>query len=90
MPAPHCPTDGVREAVGEHAADILADLHTVDVDAIGLGDLARREGFLDRQLKRWRGQWEQTKTRELPDMEAAFDLLIAHKPAAALHRHRAR
>jgi aminoglycoside phosphotransferase (APT) family kinase protein len=69
-----------RWRIGEHVADIMADLHTVDVDAVGLGDLARREGFLDRQLKRWRGQWEQSKTRDLPDMEAAFDLLMAHKP----------
>ena len=69
-----------RWRVGEHVADIMADLHTVDVDAIGLGELARREAFLDRQLKRWRGQWDQSKTRELPDMDAAFDLLMAHKP----------
>src|SRR3954471_6235512 len=29
------PTDGVRQRLSDHAADILADLHTVDVDAIG-------------------------------------------------------
>ena len=70
-----------RQRIGAHIAEIMADLHTIDVDAIGLGELARREGFLDRQLKRWRGQWDQTKTRELPDMDAAFELLLAHKPA---------
>jgi len=75
------PDVATRQRIGAHIAEIMADLHTVDVDAIGLGELARREGFLDRQLKRWRGQWDQTKTRELPDMDAAFDLLLAHKPA---------
>lgn len=74
------PDPEARRQVGEHIADILADLHRVDVDAIGLGDLARREGYLARQLKRWRSQWDNSKTRELPDMDAAFDLLIEHQP----------
>jgi aminoglycoside phosphotransferase (APT) family kinase protein len=74
------PDHEARRRTGEQIADNLAKLHRVDVDAVGLGDLARREGFLDRQLKRWRSQWESSKTRELPDMEAAFELLLEHKP----------
>lgn len=74
------PDHEARRRTGEQIADILADLHRVDVDAIGLGDLARREGYLDRQLKRWRSQWESSKTRDLADMDAAFDLLVEHKP----------
>ena len=70
----------VRQQIGEHTADILAELHRVDVDSIGLGDLARREGFLDRQLKRWRTQWEASRTRELPSMDEAYELLLAAKP----------
>ena len=33
-------------------------LHAVDVDAVGLGDFARREGYIARQLKRWHGQFD--------------------------------
>ena len=40
-------------------ADTLAALHAVDPDAVGLGDLGRHEGYIERQLKRWRGQYEQ-------------------------------
>ena len=40
-------------------ADTLAALHDVDPDAVGLGDLGRHEGYIERQLKRWRGQYEQ-------------------------------
>ena len=76
----HLPDPAARHHAGLHTADILADLHRVDVDAVGLGDLARREGFLDRQLRRWQGQWEASKTRELADMDRAFELLSAHKP----------
>ena len=40
-------------------ADTLAALHAVDPDAVGLGDLGRHEGYIERQLKRWRGQYDQ-------------------------------
>ncbi len=46
-----------RRAVGEHLATTLASLHQVDVDAVGLGDLARRDGYIERQLRRWRKQY---------------------------------
>jgi aminoglycoside phosphotransferase (APT) family kinase protein len=74
------PDAAARRTIGDHVADILADLHGVDVDAVGLGDLGRREGYVDRQLRRWRGQWEQSKTRELPAMDEAFALLSERKP----------
>ena len=48
---------------------MLADLHAVDVDEVGLGDLAKREGYVERQVKRWSTQWEQSKTRELPAID---------------------
>jgi aminoglycoside phosphotransferase (APT) family kinase protein len=48
-----------RSAIGGHMADTLAALHAVDPDAVGLGDLGRHEGYIERQLKRWRGQYEQ-------------------------------
>ncbi len=78
--AAHLPDPEARRRAGEHVADILADLHLADVDAIGLGDLARREGYLQRQLKRWRSQWESSKTRDLPAMDEAYDLLVVHAP----------
>lgn len=74
------PDHGVRGALSGRVADVLAELHLVDPDTIGLGDLGRKEAYLDRQLKRWRRQWEATKTRELPDMERAFELLTEAKP----------
>ncbi|HEY0519949.1 MAG TPA: phosphotransferase family protein, partial [Ilumatobacteraceae bacterium] len=56
---------GLRPRLSEHLIDVLADLHAVDVDAVGLGDLAKRDGYIERQVKRWSTQWEQSKTREL-------------------------
>ncbi len=74
------PNHDDRRRLGLAVIDTLAELHRVDVDTIGLGELARRDAYLDRQLKRWRGQWEQSKTRELPVMDECYDLLLAHQP----------
>ncbi len=74
------PSDATRQTLSRSVVDVLADLHLADPDEIGLGTLARKEAYLDRQLKRWRGQWEQSKTRQLADMEQAYQLLIEAKP----------
>jgi len=74
------PDESTRHGLGQDVIEILARLHTVNPDDVGLGDLGRKEAYLDRQLKRWRGQWEKSKTRELASMEETYDLLIAAKP----------
>ncbi|MFL6083773.1 MAG: phosphotransferase family protein, partial [Mycobacterium sp.] len=37
---------------------VLADLHAVDPDAVGLGDFGKPAGYLERQVRRWGGQWD--------------------------------
>jgi len=69
-----------RMRASESLVDALVALHAVDIDAVGLGDLARRTGYLERQLKRWAAQWESSKTRELPGMEQLHDWLVSNKP----------
>jgi aminoglycoside phosphotransferase (APT) family kinase protein len=51
--------ESTRAGVGPHMADTLAALHAVDPDAVGLGDLGRHDGYIERQLKRWRSQFDQ-------------------------------
>ena len=69
-----------RRRIAETLVDTLADLHAVDPDAAGLGELGRRDGYAERQLKRWMRQWEASKTRELPAMEETHRLLSARVP----------
>jgi aminoglycoside phosphotransferase (APT) family kinase protein len=70
----------LRRAAGFDLIDVLADLHDVDVDAVGLGDLAKREGYVERQVKRWSTQWERSKTRELPAVEEVARRLAVRFP----------
>ncbi len=74
------PDHGVRAAACESLVDALAELHTADPASIGLGELGRVDGYLDRQLKRWNTQWEKSKTRELPAMTEAHRRLVEAKP----------
>jgi aminoglycoside phosphotransferase (APT) family kinase protein len=69
-----------REKLGLHIIEVLAALHRIEPSDIGLGDLGRREAYLARQLKRWKTQWEKSKTRELPQMEEAHAQLEARMP----------
>ena len=70
----------VRRAAALHLIDVLADLHAADIDAIGLGNLAKREGYVERQVRRWSSQWEQSKTRELPAVDEVARRLAAAVP----------
>ncbi len=72
--------EALRTPASEHLIDVLADLHAVDVDAVGLGDLAKREGYVERQVKRWSTQWANSRTRELPAIEEVAGLLAASIP----------
>ena len=57
-----------RRHAGESLIDVLAEIHGIDVDAIGLGDLGRKESYVERQLSRWQRQWESTKDVEVDEM----------------------
>ncbi len=70
-----------RRTAGEHIVDVLGTLHTTDPGDVGLDDLARKEAYLERQLKRWTKQWDATKTHEIPEMEESERLLHEDMPA---------
>lgn len=59
-------TEASRSQAGDSLVDTLARLHAVDVDAVGLGGFARRDGYIARQLKRWHGQFTQSTVDGLP------------------------
>lgn len=69
-----------RRTAGESIVDTLARIHRVDVDAVGLGDLGRRDGYIERQLKRWYGQFNKSRHREVPAVDEVHDALLASVP----------
>ncbi len=61
-----------RGAIGANLAATLARLHDVDIEEVGLANLARHEGYIERQVNRWRGQFEQMKVDGV-DHETVID-----------------
>ena len=73
-------TPDARANASRSLVDTMAALHAVDIDAVGLADLARHDGYIARQLKRWYGQWNQQKTRDLPAVDRVHDALVERIP----------
>lgn len=69
-----------RRRAGEQLADTLAAIHAVDVDAVGLGDLGRREDYIGRQLRRWHRQWDATRVDGVPEIDEVHARLVASVP----------
>ncbi|MBG0561698.1 phosphotransferase family protein [Actinoplanes aureus] len=61
--------------------DTLADLHSLDPVAIGLGDFGRPEGFNERQVRRWKKQLDASRSRELAGIEELHARLAVDIPA---------
>jgi aminoglycoside phosphotransferase (APT) family kinase protein len=84
--------DAGRRRAGESIADVMAEIHAVDVDAVGLAELGKREGYISRQLKRWYSQFQQSNEltqRPVPLVHEVHDTLAARIPeqegAAIVH-----
>jgi aminoglycoside phosphotransferase (APT) family kinase protein len=58
IPAEFAGRPDLNRRIGEALVDALADLHRVKPAAVGLGDLGRAEGFLERQLAGWTRRWQ--------------------------------
>jgi aminoglycoside phosphotransferase (APT) family kinase protein len=87
-------TVGQRATAGESLVDVMAAIHAVDVDAVGLGELGRKGDYVARQLRRWFGQFEKSESQvagglDLPAVHRTHEVLSANIPgqqgAAIVH-----
>jgi aminoglycoside phosphotransferase (APT) family kinase protein len=72
--------DAGRRDIAYHLIDVLADLHAVDLHAVGLAGLSRHDGYVERQLRRWSKQWEGSRTRDLPLIDELEKRLVEDIP----------
>jgi aminoglycoside phosphotransferase (APT) family kinase protein len=76
-------SETTRGVIGDNLAATLAQLHDVDVDQAGLGGLAKHDQYVERQLRRWRTQYEQMHVEGVDHgglVEAVGDQLAASIP----------
>ena len=69
--------------LSEAFVDNLARLHGLDYTAIGLADLGKPQGYLDRQVKGWIDRYRGSQTHELPEVESISVWLNERKPGNA-------
>ncbi|MCC7411890.1 MAG: phosphotransferase family protein [Gammaproteobacteria bacterium] len=67
----------------ETFVDVLADLHSVDFVAAGLGDLGRPAGYVERQVRGWTKRQADALTPDAPDTAPVVAWLEAHLPAGS-------
>lgn len=85
FPPGYADTPAARRTVCEGLLDVLAALHAVDPEAVGLGDFGRPDGYMARQVARWGKQWEATRIDGMEDLDALAAELTAKLPATQRH-----
>ena len=72
-----------RVRAAECLVDVLVALHALDPVAVGLGDMVRKTGYVERQLRRWHAQVHATGAPELALLDEVHDLLACRIPGQA-------
>ena len=87
LPALHAGSAEIRRGMGFAMADGISALGAVDYRAVGLEGLGRPDGYLERQVSRWRHQLESYSEMEgypgpeIPGVDAVARWLEAHRPS---------
>ncbi len=68
-------------SMSERMVDTLVALHSVDPESVGLSDFGRPQGFLARQVRRWKKQLDASRSRDLPGADELHARLEAAEPA---------
>jgi aminoglycoside phosphotransferase (APT) family kinase protein len=77
------PAPALVRAQQEALVDVLARLHAVDCEAMGLASLGRPTGYVARQVEGWLERFERSRTPDSPDLRELGDWLRASRPAEA-------
>ncbi len=69
-----------RQAIYHEMNRVLAALHSVDVEAVGLADYGKPGSYFERQTGRWTTQYRASETESIPEMERLMTWLPANMP----------
>ncbi|MGH7099955.1 MAG: phosphotransferase family protein [Stellaceae bacterium] len=76
-------TPAERRAMFDSMNAVIAALHALDYEALGLGDFGRPGNYMARQIARWSRQYQASETEKQPAMDALMDWLPRHLPPEA-------
>ena len=72
----------VVQRVSESFLDNLALLHSLDYNAVGLADLGKPQGYLERQVRGWIERYYGSKTHDIPEVETISTWIQENMPAS--------
>ena len=70
-----------RGAIFDQINQVLVDLHSVDVDKVGLADYGRPSNYFSRQTDRWSKQYRASELETIGDMDRLMEWLPQNMPA---------
>ncbi|MEM7406880.1 MAG: phosphotransferase [Pseudomonadota bacterium] len=70
-----------RAAALADMSDVMARLHSYDVEALGLRDFGRPGNYIARQISRWSKQYKASETESIGDMDRLIEWLPEHNPS---------
>lgn len=71
-----------RAAIYDELARVLAAIHRVNLDAVGLRDYGKPDRYVERQIERWSAQYEKSETGTIAAMDALIEWLPTHLPTS--------
>ncbi|MEP4888822.1 MAG: phosphotransferase family protein [Aliiglaciecola sp.] len=77
---PEIDSNEKRHAMYQQMSQVLADLHAVDVEEVGLSDYGKAGNYFERQLSRWSKQYKLSEIDPIPDMDTLITWLSNHIP----------
>ena len=73
-----------RAAIYDEMNRVIAALHQVDVQAVGLADFGKPGNYFERQIGRWSKQYQASETEPIEDMNRLIEWLPKNLPDSAL------
>lgn len=75
-------TPSQRAAHYDELNRVIAALHRVDIEAVGLADYGRTGSYIERQVARWTKQYQTGSADRIPSMDRLIEWLPAHTPGS--------
>jgi aminoglycoside phosphotransferase (APT) family kinase protein len=72
--------EATMRRASEAACDTLAEIHNLDCKAVGLGDLGKPDGYVERQVRGWSERYAKARTDDVPQIERLGAWLAEHRP----------
>jgi len=82
LPDHYADMDSAPRQMSEALIDALAEFHAVDYSALGLDDLGKPDGFIQRQIEGWYRRWHKAKQGDNDNMDAVYQWLTHNLPAS--------